>query len=149
MSSVQHLLKRFNIDGSMKRKHSLFKGKNDQVPDYNIFNQTSKQLIKVMVSDCLTWYGATNHFLLMDVRQKWMHNHTNYIFRKNFYLLFNAFIYLKTGFLYKTMYHHTIQTSCMIFYKKHSIHVFVWCQYFNHKLLIFNFVSEIVIFLFE
>lgn len=113
-------------------------------------------LIKQVNSSSKWWYQIVwhdmeqpNHFLLMDVRQKWMHNHTNYIFRKNFYLLFNAFIYLKTGFLYKTMYHHTIQTSCMIFYKKHSIHVFVWCQHLNHKVLIFDFVSEIVIFLFE
>lgn len=118
--------------------------------------QTIIFLIKQVNSSSKWWYqivwhdmGQPNHFLLMDVRQKWMHSHTNYIFRKNFYLLFNAFIYLKTGFLYKTMYHHTIQTSCMIFYKKHSIHVFVWCQHLNHKLLIFNFVSEIVIFLFE
>ena len=73
----------------------------------------------------LAWHemGQPRHFLLMDVEWKWMHRHTNDIYRKNFYLLFNAFIYIKTGFLYKTMHHHTIQTTYKIFYKKHLIYV--------------------------
>ena len=67
--------------------------------------------------------GQPNHFLLIDEEWKWMHRHTNDIYGKTFCLPFNAFIYIKAGFLYKTMHHHTVQTSCKIFYKKHSIHV--------------------------
>ena len=67
--------------------------------------------------------GQPNHFLLIDEEWKWMHRHTNDIYGKTFCLPFSAFIYIKAGFLYKTMHHHTVQTSCKIFYKKHSIHV--------------------------
>ena len=67
--------------------------------------------------------GQPNHVLLIDEEWKWMHRHTNDIYGKTFCLPFNAFIYIKAGFLYKTMHHHTVQTSYKIFYKKHSIHV--------------------------
>ena len=67
--------------------------------------------------------GQPNHFLLIDEEWKWMHRHTNDIYGKTFCLPFSAFIYIKARFLYKTMHHHTVQTSCKIFYKKHSIHV--------------------------
>lgn len=56
--------------------------------------------------------GQSNHFLLMDVEQKGMHRHTKKIYRKNFYLSFNTFIYIKTRFL-----------NYKIFNKKHVIFV--------------------------
>ena len=73
----------------------------------------------------LVWHGMgkRNHFLLMDVDWKRMQIRTSDIYRKNFYLLFNTFINIKIGFVYKTMYHHTVQTLYKIFYKKHSIHI--------------------------
>ena len=39
-----------------------------------------------------------------------MQRHTSDIYRKNFYLPFNAFINIKIALLYKTMHHHTVQT---------------------------------------
>ena len=41
-----------------------FKGKKDQVPDENLFHQKDKQSIKVMVSACLLWNGATKPFFV-------------------------------------------------------------------------------------
>ena len=52
-----------------------------------------------------------------------MHRHTSNICRRNVYVSFNAFINIKTAFLYKTMHHHTVQTLYKIFCKKHLIHV--------------------------
>ena len=83
----------------------------------------------------LAWHkmGQPRHFLLMGVEWKWMHRHTNDIYGKNFYVLFNAFIYIKTGFLYKTMHHYTFQTTYKIFYKKH---LFTFCQNTRMALLV-------------
>ena len=47
-----------------------------------------------------------------------MQRHTSNIYRKNFYLPFNAFVNIKIGLLYKAMHHHTVRTSYKIFYKK-------------------------------
>ena len=92
--------------------------------------QTRIFSIKKISSPSKWWYqlvwhrmGQPNHFLLMDVEWKWMQRHTSDIYRKNFYLPFNAFITIKIGVLYKTMHHDTVRTSHKIFYKKHSIHV--------------------------
>ena len=105
-------------------KSVYFKEKKDQVPDENLFHQTNKQSVKGMVSACLTWKRAIRpYFLLMDVEWEWMHRHTNNIYGNDFHLPFNAFIYIKTGFLFKTMHHHTVQTSYNIFYMKQSIHL--------------------------
>ena len=100
-----------------------FKGKKDQVPDENRFHQANKQSIKVMVSAFLTWNGATKPFFVDRCGVKIMQRHTSDIYRKKFYLPFNAFIYIKVEFLYKSMHHHTVQTSEKIFYKNYSIHI--------------------------
>ena len=111
------------VPTNIQNNRVYFKGKKDEVPE-RIFS------IKKISSPSKWWYqlvwhrmGQPNHFLLMDVEWKWMQRHTSDIYRKNFYLPFNAFITIKIGFLYKTMHHDTVRTSHKIFYKKHSIHV--------------------------
>ena len=47
-----------------EKNRAYFKGKKDQVPDQNIFDQTNKQSIKLMVSACLTWNRATKPFFV-------------------------------------------------------------------------------------
>ena len=41
-------------------------GSKNDVDDKRLFHPTNKQSIKVMVSACLTWYGATKPFLVND-----------------------------------------------------------------------------------
>ena len=55
------------VSTNIQNNRVYFKGKEDQVPDENLFHQKNKQSIKVMVSACLTWNGATKTFFLMDV----------------------------------------------------------------------------------
>ena len=50
------------VPTNIQNKNVYFKGKKDQVPDENLFHQKNKQSIKVMVSACLTWNGATKPF---------------------------------------------------------------------------------------
>ena len=76
-----------------------------------------------MVSNCLTWDQATKPFFVNGCGVKVNLQTYNDIYRRNFYLPFNLFMYVKAGFLYNTMYHHTVQTLYKIFYKKYSIHV--------------------------
>ena len=112
------------VPTNIQNNRVYFEGKKDQVPHENLFHQKNKQSIKVTVSACLTWNGATKPFF---VNGSWVKmnpkRHTSNIHRKNFYQPFNAFINIKIGFLYKTVYLHTIRTSYNIFYKKHSIHI--------------------------
>ena len=49
----------FEVPTNIQNKRVYFKGKKNQVSDENLFHQTNKQSIKVMVSACLTWNGAT------------------------------------------------------------------------------------------
>ena len=66
-----------------------FKGKKNQVPDENVFHQTNKQSIKVIVSACLTWNEATKPFFVNGYEVKmnaktykrhWLMNIKNWIF---------------------------------------------------------------------
>ena len=52
------------VPTNIQNKRVYFKAKKDDVPDDNFFHQTNKQSIKVMVSDCLTWNGATKSFFI-------------------------------------------------------------------------------------
>ena len=52
------------VPTNIQNNRVYFKGKKDQVPDENLFHQTNKQSIKVMVSACLTWNGATKPFFV-------------------------------------------------------------------------------------
>ena len=49
----------FEVPTNIQNKRVYFKGKKNQVSDENLFHQTNKQSIKVMVSACLTWNRAT------------------------------------------------------------------------------------------
>ena len=42
------------VSTNIQNNTVYFKGKKDQVPDENLFHQTNKHSIKVMVSGCLT-----------------------------------------------------------------------------------------------
>ena len=50
------------VPTNIQNNRVYFEGKKDQVPDENLFHQKKKQSIKVMVSACLTWNGATKPF---------------------------------------------------------------------------------------
>ena len=91
--------------------------KKDQVPDETFFPLNKKAVHQSDISTCLTWNGAPKPFFYMDVEWKW---HTKDIYRKNFYQLLNAFIYIKTRCLHKTVHHHTLQTLYKIIYKNGS-----------------------------
>ena len=52
------------VPTNIQNNRVYFKGKKDQVPDENLFHQTNKQFIKVIVSACLTWNGATKPFFV-------------------------------------------------------------------------------------
>ena len=99
-----------------------FKMKKDQIPGENNFHR-NKQSIKMMVSTCLTWDEVTKPFFVNGCGVIVNLQTYNDIYRRNFYPPFNLFMYIKSGFLYNTMYHHTVQTLYKIFYKKYSIHV--------------------------
>ena len=47
------------ISTNFQNDRVYFEGKKDQVADENIFRQTNKQSIKVMLSVCLAWNAAT------------------------------------------------------------------------------------------
>ena len=49
----------FEVPTNIQNNRVYFKGKKNQVSGENLFHQTNKQSIKVMVSACLTWNGAT------------------------------------------------------------------------------------------
>ena len=73
----------------------------------------------------LVWHGIgqPNHFLSMDEEWKWMQKHTSDMYRKNFYLPFNAFINIKIGFCTKQCSITRFEPRTRFFYNKHSIHV--------------------------
>ena len=73
----------------------------------------------------LVWHGIEqpNHFLSMDEEWKWMQKHTSDMYRKNFYLPFNAFINIKIGFCTKQCSITRFEPRTRFFYNKHSIHV--------------------------
>ena len=52
------------VPTNTEKNRAYFKGKKDLVPDQNIFHQTNKQSIKLMVSACLTWNRATKPFFV-------------------------------------------------------------------------------------
>ena len=52
------------VPTNIQNNRVYFKGKKDQVPDENLFHQKDKQSIKVMVSACLLWNGATKPFFV-------------------------------------------------------------------------------------
>ena len=55
---------------NIQNNRVYFKGKKDQVPDENLFHQTNKHSIKVMVSGCLTWNRATKPFFVNECEVK-------------------------------------------------------------------------------
>ena len=52
------------VPTNIQNNRVYLQGKKDQVPDENLFHQKNKQSIKVMVSACLTWNGATKPFFV-------------------------------------------------------------------------------------
>ena len=49
---------------TVQNNRVYFKGKKDRVPDENLFHQTNKQSIKVIVLAYLTWNGASKPFFV-------------------------------------------------------------------------------------
>ena len=52
------------VTTNVQNNRVYFKGTKDQVPDNNLFHRTNKQSIRVMISACLTWNGATKPFFV-------------------------------------------------------------------------------------
>ena len=46
------------------------KGQKGDVPDASLFHQKNKKSKKVMVSACISWYGATKPFFVSDYGMK-------------------------------------------------------------------------------
>ena len=112
------------------KSHQAFKIAEFILKERKITHQIRIFFIKQISNPCqdqLLWHGKgqPNRFLLTDVERKWMHNiykqYTNNIYTKNFYLLFNTFVYIKTEFLSNAPSH--CPNFIKIFYKMHSIHV--------------------------
>ena len=60
--------KDFTLEVPLNPQNScaIVNGSKNNVDDKRLFHQTNKQPIKVMVSACLTWYGATNSLFVND-----------------------------------------------------------------------------------
>ena len=65
------------VPTNIQNNRVYLKGKEDQVPDVNLFHQKISSPSKWWYQ--LVWHvmGQPNHFLLLDVEWKWMQRHTS------------------------------------------------------------------------
>ena len=79
-----------------------------QVPDESLLNQKNKQFIKVMVSACLIWDGATKLFLLMG----WSEKECTDIQTRSFIYIY-IYIYVFDAYTYKYIRRLYIHNNCI------------------------------------
>ena len=76
-----------------------------------------------MVSAFLTWNGATKQFFVDGCGVKIMQTYKRHLQKEILPAVQRLYIYKSWIFVYKSMYHHTVQTPEKIFYKNYSIHI--------------------------
>ena len=108
------------VPTNIQSNRVYFKGKKGQAPDENLFHQKNKQSIKVMVSACLTWNGATKPFFVngcgvkMNAKAYKQHLQKELVPAVQHLYKHKNWIFVQDN---------TPSHCSKIFYKKHSIYI--------------------------